>query len=109
MNDIQINLINKSEELKKLSDDISDLKNFNTYLKREMTIDKQYRYSDVFIKRKILFSFLGFWGKKEEITIPIPEFMVAEIATKCQMWINELEIRANEMLDMKDKVKEEKK
>lgn len=89
----------KVKQVLSLENEISELKCFMRILENEHVISKRNRYSNPFIKKTTTISFLGFMFKEKRTDKPIPDKMVIEIAAKCQKWIEELDRRANELIE----------
>ena len=88
----------KIKQAESLEREIQEIKEFMKVLEYENTISQQNRFSFAMIKRTVKTSFLGLWNNGKNVEIRIPDKMTIEIAAKCQLWIKELERRADELV-----------
>lgn len=92
-------IINQATELEK---EIQQLKDFMRALQNEDTVSPQYKWTSVFLKKETTLSFIGVWRWRyhQQNTLPIPDKLRIEIYAMCQKWLNELDKRANRLLNI---------
>ena len=89
------------DEAQEIENEISHLKDFMKMLECELTMHDVTRPSKTFVQKETKFNFLGIWkgGICKDINIRIPDKMIIEINVLCITWLEELEKRADDLLN----------
>lgn len=85
----------KITEAMLLEKEIENIKDFLRLLEAQEITPKKLSFVDSFIKRSTTFYLFGIYAKSRSVQVRIPDKLVIEIAAKCQMWITELEKKAD--------------
>ncbi len=89
-------------EVQAIEDEIKDLRLFLGALEYEHTKSSR-RRTECLLSRTVKLSFMGMTVCRRAYIVSIPNYMIADIAAKCIMWIEELEAKANELIGLKNK------